>query len=83
MSIGSASGSTIILLLSPLGVNRDGGLFNLTKMMVSVVHKEKDEKKKAQAHEVRGHENEDKKTNPNFQQVDKPNQISTHQVLQS
>ena len=56
VSIGSESGSTIILLLSLSGVNRDGGLFNLTKMMVSVVHKEKE----AHAHEVTGHENEDK-----------------------
>ena len=55
MSIGSESGSTLgePLFISSMfgggggGVNRDGGLFNLKKMMVSIVHKEKNEKWKS------------------------------------
>ena len=54
-----------------------GGLFNLEKTMVLVLHKELEHKSgKAQVQEVGGHA-------ANFCLVKKPSRISPHKVLQS
>ena len=64
------------------GLIREGGSFNLTKMMVSVLHKElRIQSGKSQIQEVGGHAAEDQKqirTSSSFQLVNKLSQISPH-----
>ena len=57
-----------------------GGLFNLTKTIVSVVHK--DLEYKVENLKYKKKKLKDNKTNPNFQLVNKPSLVSPHEVLQ-
>ena len=56
------------------------GLFNLTKTIVSVVHK--DLEYKVENLKYKKKKLKDNKTNPNFQLVNKPSLVSPHEVLQ-
>ena len=56
------------------------GLFNLTKTIVSVVHK--DLEYKVENLKYIKKKLKDNKTNPNFQLVNKPSLVSPHEVLQ-
>ena len=73
------------LLSSPGGLISNtfvggGGLFNLAKTIVSVLHKELERGvEKLKYKKVGGHAAEDQK----FQLVNKPSKISPHEVLQS
>ena len=58
-----------------------GGLFNLTKTIVSVVHKDLEYKVENLKYKKK-QKLEDNKTNPNFQLVNKPSLVSPHEVLQ-
>ena len=64
------------------GLIREGGSFNLTKMMVSVLHKElRIQSGKSQIQEVGGKATEEQKqirTSSSFQLVNKLSQISPH-----
>ena len=65
-------------------LNRDGGLFNLEKRMVSVLHKEpRIQSGEAQEQEGWRSCSRRSESNPNFQLVNKPSGISPHEVLQS
>ena len=57
------------------------GLFNLTKTIVSVVHKDLEYKVENLKYKKKK-KLEDNKTNPNFQLVNKPSLVSPHEVLQ-
>ena len=57
------------------------GLFNLTKTIVSVVHKDL-EYNKVENLKYKKKKFKDNKTNPNFQLVSKPSLVSPHEVLQ-
>ena len=58
------------------------GLFNLTKTIVSVVHKDLEYKVENLKYKKKKKKLEDNKTNPNFQLVNKPSLVSPHEVLQ-
>ena len=76
----------IKVLLSPVVGLRGwgGGLFNLEKTMVSVLHKELGYKvEKLKYRKVGGHAAGGSESNPIFQLVNKPSWISPHKVLQS
>ena len=63
-------------------LNREGGLFELAKMMVSILHKDLERKVETLKHmksEVSAVE--DPKQNLNFQHVNKAYRISPHEVL--
>ena len=60
-----------------------GGLFDLAKTMVSVLHKELEYKVENFSNKKLEVMQQRIKTNPNFQLVNKPSWVSPHEVLQS
>ena len=62
------------------GLGGGEGLFNLTKTIVSVVHKDLEYKVENLTYKKK--KLKDNKTNPNFQLVNKPSLVSPHEVLQ-
>ena len=60
-----------------------GGLFDLAKTMVSVLHKELEYKVENFSNKKLEVIQQRIKTNPNFQLVNKPSWVSPHEVLQS
>ena len=72
-------------IINPLlnkGVKGEEGLFNLAKMMVSVLQKNCSQSGKAQSHEVGGHTNKDQEQIRTSNTWIHHNQISPHEVLQ-
>ena len=115
MEVSSQNDQTVNPLLSALGAylfqarlsgcayweGAEGGLFSLSKMMVSILHNGVERKveklRQMKLNVMQGKTTEEPllgpmgcplnrgspvKTNPNFQKVNKPYQISPHEVLQ-